>query len=98
MSILCNHSWEPRSGMDSGAICSICGKITNREISQLSCGLTDAKLEKFKFFCQHNWQSRSGMDSGCVCTICGKTTNKEINNLSSNNNIINKIINNIKKI
>ena len=45
--MFCNHDFVPRTGMDSGSICSKCYKISSNEVDfSKSGGLNDGKLFK----------------------------------------------------
>lgn len=41
--MLCSHDWQPRSGMDSGSQCCLCGKVSALESTPAS-GLVNGKL------------------------------------------------------
>lgn len=45
MSLFCDHDWQPRTGMDSGSHCSKCNKISNKEVSSPSSGLSNGSLQ-----------------------------------------------------
>lgn len=45
MSLFCDHDWQPRTGMDSGSHCSKCNKLSDREVSSPSSGLSNGSLQ-----------------------------------------------------
>jgi hypothetical protein len=46
MGIFCDHNYTSRTGMDSGSICTKCGKTSSKEIDiNKSSGLNNGTLE-----------------------------------------------------
>lgn len=48
--MLCSHDWQPRSGMDSGSQCCICGKVSALECTP-SSGLVKGSLRPAREAC-----------------------------------------------